>query len=1162
MARGPFQGTWQPGTRPTVVTAPDALVYINGRPDLTACSNCKRRFDFNKYVTSVQVDLSVESAPGSASVNLSVPLHAVDDFFVDGRPIVSAMMEVEIYAKGYYLVAGMPQYYPIFWGLITEVSDNYSSGEHTVSISCADILKWWEVCRMNINSAFTQPAGQLGKDYVTGNVYHGANVYDVIWTLAQQSFGDIVQAQGSLVSHPREERFPGTFSAVRRDIMSYWTARFGQMRSNLMLYGMEGSAVRGDSIYASQPNATSAVSSKVASTAVRTANGGASSSQALFDPVSSVMPFRSNISNSGSPNLWQSEFQTKLEIANVAKEAVGFEFFMDVTGDIVFKPPFYNLDILSNKPVSWIQDIDIIDWNISESEAEVVTQLQMSGSYDGGAMDRGVTAAENTPVIQVTDYHLLRQYGWRVQSVNAEYLNNSEAMFYAGLDMLDRINCRRNRATVTIPMRPEMRLGFPVYLAPKDEIWYVSGISHSLSFGGRAQTQLTLTARRGKFVAPKGIGTIELTKVERPKTKANESGAVPLTTPGKPTAKELAQSGKFKVHIGLGAETPPTNQQAATFEQDPYEPLVMRHPKTGRIVGYPNVNMVYTRPYNPDAKTFAKNAGGNTSTKTKTAPGRKAPDKTAAAENQKTVQSGLVQSQTRDLFDRHLDNRYMYGMNSAGVYTYVYEKARQDKTRVLQEIVQLPISSIDVSSDTGASLDNVAGSATIRPVSDERGFEVVGHYLYGRGVALRDGALVVNAGGNKPAIIDTQLALAGGLFSTLQGQSHGLTTLTGAGSSNPAEAVARMVPSDMETALNPETPTPTFMDTGQNFVDTAPLGSPVNRGQPASVEVSQLSRALTIAEMGTKDQAVPDKTCACVFGRSELAFMNTGYQVAFLKGTAPDASSAQQTATRLEIAKLNEQLVELRSRAEAAGFDPLLDFDGEALLLSQLDAQKQAAQAKMALLEQSLDDNRLSGQDPMSSALSSLDVTSPVSVPTTLDVRQTMSSVERFLQNLYEVLDGPHQEYEKGLRGQLIPGPTRASLITSNENQPRPSPYSPPFSVSSRAIGGDPAALALQGSTAVSDISRSWKEFGDNLRREPKRAELTRDIASANEGIQRLDAEERRLLAIQESNSVLVGVQGAVNVTESLQSVQAERVKITQQRDNAEAKLRQLEARP
>jgi len=153
MARGPFQGTFQQGIRPTVVTAPDALVFLNGESDILGCQKCRRRFDWNKYITTVQVDLSVQSVPGSASFNLSIPRHTVDEFFFDGNPLITPMMEVEIYAKGYFIIEGLPQYYPIFWGLITEVSDSYSAGEHTVSVSCSDILKWWELCRMNVNPA-------------------------------------------------------------------------------------------------------------------------------------------------------------------------------------------------------------------------------------------------------------------------------------------------------------------------------------------------------------------------------------------------------------------------------------------------------------------------------------------------------------------------------------------------------------------------------------------------------------------------------------------------------------------------------------------------------------------------------------------------------------------------------------------------------------------------------------------------------------------------------------------------------------------------------------------------------------------------------------------------------------------------------------------------
>ena len=151
-----------------MVTAPDCLVLINQSTQIIGCPTCNRTFDINKYITSIQVDLSIDSVPGSASLNLSVPRHTIDDFFFDGDPVIQPMMEINIYAKGYYLVEGLPQYYPIFWGLVTEVNDSYSGGEHTVSIHCADILKWWELCRMNINPAYTSPVpSKFGTDRST-----------------------------------------------------------------------------------------------------------------------------------------------------------------------------------------------------------------------------------------------------------------------------------------------------------------------------------------------------------------------------------------------------------------------------------------------------------------------------------------------------------------------------------------------------------------------------------------------------------------------------------------------------------------------------------------------------------------------------------------------------------------------------------------------------------------------------------------------------------------------------------------------------------------------------------------------------------------------------------------------------------------------------------
>jgi len=238
-----------------VVTAPDSLVYINGESDILGCPSCRRRFDWNRYITSVTVDLNVESAPGSATINLTIPRHSVDEFYFDGNPLITPMMEVEIFTKGYYLLEGLPQYYPIFWGIVTEVTNAYSGGEHTFTINCSDILKWWELCMMNINPAFTEVVGQGGRS-IFGNVFFGMNPYDVIWTLAQQSFGDVVVGTGSLTSLVNEKNpsFQSTFRSALGDIMQYWNQRFTKIRSNLLLYGTAGTAVRGDVIQSAYQN--------------------------------------------------------------------------------------------------------------------------------------------------------------------------------------------------------------------------------------------------------------------------------------------------------------------------------------------------------------------------------------------------------------------------------------------------------------------------------------------------------------------------------------------------------------------------------------------------------------------------------------------------------------------------------------------------------------------------------------------------------------------------------------------------------------------------------------------------------------------------------------------------------------------------------------------
>ncbi len=1131
--RGPYEGTWQQGIRPTIVTAPDALVYINGETEILGCPTCRRRFDLNKYITSIQVDLNVDSAPGTASVNLSIPRHSLDEFYFDGNPMITPMMEVEIFAKGYFLVEGLPQYYPIFWGMVTEVSDSYSGGEHSFSINCADILKWWELCKMNINPAFTQASGQLGRS-IFGNVLFGSNPYDMIWSLAQQAFGDVVVGSGSLVSLWKEGQQRQTFNSALGDIMQYWQQRFSKIRSNLLLYGTQGNAVRGDVLYQTYQKQGGDRKFKAsrpvpfASQNVRQANGGDSGSQMVFDPTSAqVTAFRTQFSQAGQVNFWTSEFQTKLEIANACKEAIGFEFYMDVTGDIVFKPPFYNLDILSNKPVSWIQDIDIIDWDLSESEAEVVTQVQLQGSF-GGNVEFGF-GEEATPGTSVTDYHLLRKYGWRAQTFNSEFSGSPLQMFYIGMDLLDRYNSRRFRGTVNIPLRPELRLGFPIYLAPKDQVWYLTGISHNIQFGGRAQTTLTLSAKRCKFLAPQGIGTIELTgyKGEKDKQATPKDKLDPKTL----TTQKLAQGGQFKAIVGDAAQIPPINYPDSPGTYNPYEPLVMRHPKTGRLVGYPNVVMAYTRPFaDPSKKQVAKLSGKKDPNAARAVP--KTRDQTNAEVTQRVsdVEAEAHKLSSDDkLREKYLNNRYQYGLNSAGVYTYLY-----DKSSVVKEILLLPAQNI--SFDEATNSMKIAGTTgMIRPVSDERGFEIIGHFRYGRGVSLRDGSLVLNVTGKDPnaentrAEINLQLALSGTLTETLQAQSAGLTTSSTL-TSNPASTLAAMQPDDPQTAgiINPATKEPEFVNVGENFVNTAPLGTPQQQGttnstSEVSVEASQLSRALTLAEMAVKEEA-PTSECSCLLGRSDLAFIGVGYQIKVMTPSADadgtirfGSMTADQTSQISAYSGSVDLLQQQQAAVDAAeqeaqrvnNTDPLADIDSEAFAevadnrivsaRTKALADFQAAHAEefanftsegeSALLSEALEGD---GKPVTGMALS---------------YTQTVSKVEAFLAQLYTALDTSHTEYERGLRGEYVNVPqVNADDVRFAEPEDLGG-VSPPFGPAGRAVGGDPAALSAQANDSLNEAVSVWNDLAGSVEADVKRGLLEQEIAELTQQVAALSAE-------------------------------------------------------
>lgn len=236
-------------------------------------------------------------------------------------------------------------------------------------------------------------------------------------------------------------------------------------------------------------------------------------SAAMKLSAGSLQAFHADLGQMANVNFWESTYQTKLDVASQVCQVTGFEFFQDFDGDFVFKPPFYNLDTRGS-PVYRIRPIDIISYNEKEDEPSA-TYIKVTGSSIeknlGGTGLEGEFGTKSTFV----DWKLVSKFGWKEATLEAAYYTDSRQLFYAGMTRMALENLNVKTGSVTIPFRPEIRMGYPVYFEDLDCFWYCTGVSHSFAFGGQCTTSLTLAGKRTKFYAPgdpsiQGIEGIDL----------------------------------------------------------------------------------------------------------------------------------------------------------------------------------------------------------------------------------------------------------------------------------------------------------------------------------------------------------------------------------------------------------------------------------------------------------------------------------------------------------------------------------------------------------------------------------------------------------------------------------------------------------------------------
>lgn len=547
----PYNTSWKLQNRKTIKLTPDVLVYVNGDTSIAGCPTCNGKVDLQRYITSVSVDPSVEG-PCTATISLSVPFQMGDGIVRDGQLLIHTGLEVHIYFRGYFTVDGilsgvsasqtggvdvsdvaMYPYYLAFHGVMTDVSYEYSGGAHTMSISCADLLHFWQYQFMNTNAAAfgVKTANSKADVSLVGNVFTGMSPYAIIYSL----FRDIGGAQGGVTFALSNETNASAMSSVNNTSLVkwfqlYWANRFAQNMTSLRMYGADGelynakqaafvgtltaeeakalgTSMANRTLSATETNTMSNLDKKLAAVGFdpyslySAAASEDDSEQGLSVNVAQLQAFVLDIGNMGQVNFFESQYETKLDIANHVKEVTGFEFYQDVDGDIVFKPHFYNLDTSSSR-VYRIEPIDIISFNMQEKEPECTVVNATSGHFQNTKVGGGLEGEWGTRA-EFVDYRLVAQYGWRQKSLGeSSFYSNKRALFFACVAQMDVFNIGTKTASCTIPIRPELRPGYPVYIQHLDCFYYLQSMSHSFSFGGSSTTTLNLVGKRAKFFAP------------------------------------------------------------------------------------------------------------------------------------------------------------------------------------------------------------------------------------------------------------------------------------------------------------------------------------------------------------------------------------------------------------------------------------------------------------------------------------------------------------------------------------------------------------------------------------------------------------------------------------------------------------------------------------
>lgn len=547
--------------REIIKLAPDLTVYLNGTPflynalvQLPGSSTLGTTVTFNDYITAFSASYDTDQFIPSCSINLSVPNNMKFLFFQPGGlKLLSPMMDLQVFMKGYFLSnRGNSVYRRVFKGVLSSLSyvDNGKTLE--ITLSGRGILRFMELMQVELNPALM--TNSLSQATPFSSKYWNMDPYSQIKALFnEKDFLQGFQTGQTTSTGSGGQINSGPYaSAINAGYIAQWQRILANLRKYVHVYGTTPISATSTEEAAGPSTTTvpgpSPVPNPLTPADHYSSQAGANSadngskygvlaesqwSQNLY--LENIQKFLPDMGFS-QLNLFTGRPTPRIERLRAMVDSIGFEGYQDIDGSIIIKPPLYNLDVnlLSDNTV--ISGGNPIDPNIaitaqtnpfiihlseiiSESEIEDEAAIRYTRMLVKGNVDPQFQFGYDPsylPTGEFVDVDKLAKFGLREDAIKTiSWIPSSDisGLFATAVNETVKGNRGYRQYNITIPMRPELKLGFPVYLPHKDIYGYIKNVSLSYQTGGQATMSVVLDSirRRPMIAETQTVGGVSTT---------------------------------------------------------------------------------------------------------------------------------------------------------------------------------------------------------------------------------------------------------------------------------------------------------------------------------------------------------------------------------------------------------------------------------------------------------------------------------------------------------------------------------------------------------------------------------------------------------------------------------------------------------------------------